>query len=154
LARIADVAALILTRAAELQSILCTGQQQLTIHPRTWAYLKNKLDVEAHQVDVTTFRKRTLAGMKTAWYLQLHKCEYLRFETDADMSNLVRMLGPTSILGNRVKRPKIDQPYAADTHSVLNQVMGSDKRDEWKRWTTNCGFDICSDGEIARLYVR
>jgi hypothetical protein len=154
LARIADAAALILTRAAESQSILCTGRQQLTIHPRTWAYLKNKVNVEAHEVDLTTFRKRTLAGMKTASYSQLHKCEYLRFETDDDMDSLVKTLGPTSILGNRVKRPKIDRPYAADTRSVLNQVMGSEARDEWKRRTTNRGFDICSDGKIARLYVR
>jgi hypothetical protein len=154
LARIADAAASILTRAAESQSILCTGRQQLTIHPRTWAYLKNKLNVEAHRVDLTTFRKRTLAGMKTATYSQLHKCEYLRFETDGDMDSLVKTLGPTSILGNRVKRPKIEKPFAAEHRSILNQVMGSDERDEWKRRTTNRGFDICSDGEIMRLYVR
>jgi hypothetical protein len=48
-----------------------------------------------------------LAGMKTALYSQLHQCEYLHFfETDGDVDNLVKMLGPTSILGNRVKHPK------------------------------------------------
>jgi hypothetical protein len=109
----------------------------LTIHPRTWAYLKNKLNVEAHRVDLTNFRKRTLAGMKTATYSQLHKCEYLRFETDDDMDLLVKTLGPTSILGNRVKRPKIEKPFAAENLSILNQVMGSEERDEWKRQTTN-----------------
>jgi hypothetical protein len=130
LAQIADTAASILTRAAESQSILCTGRQQLTIHPRTWVYLKNKLNVEAHRVDLTTFRKRTLAGMKTAMYLQLRMCEYLRFEIDDDMDLLVERLGPTSILGNIIKCPKIEKPFAAENRSILNQVMGSEEHDE------------------------
>jgi hypothetical protein len=31
--------------------------------------------------------------------------------------------------------------------------MGSEERDEWKWWTTNHGFNICSDGKIVCLYV-
>ena len=92
----------------------------MTIHPRTWAYLKNKVNIEAPRVDLTTFCKHTLAGMKTATYSQLHKCEYLRFETDGDMDALVKMLGPTSIVGNRVKRPKLEKPFAAEHQSILN----------------------------------
>jgi hypothetical protein len=154
LGRIADSAATILTRQAESQMMICTGRGQLTIHKRTWAYLKSKLNVEAHPVDLTTFRKRTLSGIETAGYSQLRKCEYLRLETEADMDNLVKTLGPTSILGNRVKRPKLDIPFAPGTRSIMNQVVGNFERDNWKRRTTNRGFDICSDGDIARMYVR
>ncbi len=154
LGRISDSAATILTRQAESQMMICTGRGQVSIHKRTWAYLKSKLNVEAHPVDLTTFRKRTLSGMKTAGYSQLRKCEYLRLETEADMDNLVKTLGPTSILGNRVKRPKLDIPFAPGTRSIMNQVVGNFERDNWKRRTTNRGFDICSDGDIARMYVR
>jgi hypothetical protein len=42
---------------------------------------------------------------------------------------------------------------------VLNQVKGVsgndiDEQAKFKRRTTGRGFDICSDGDIARLYVR
>ncbi len=159
LSRFADSAASILTRAAESQGTLCTGRQHFDIHPRTWAYIKNKLGVETHPVEVTTHRKRTLAGLKTATYSQVHQCEYIRLETEAHMDALVRTLGPTSVMGNRVKRPKVGFPFQAGTRSVLNQVKGvsDDDIDEgakFKRRTTSRGFDICSDGEIARLYVR
>jgi hypothetical protein len=154
LGRIAESAATILTRQTESQMMICTGRGQLTIHKRTWAYLKSKLNVEVHPVDLTTFRKRTLSGMKTAGYSQLRKCEYLRLETEADMDNLVKTLGPTFVLGNRVKRPKLDIPFAPGTRSIMNQVVGNLERDNWKRRTTNCGFDICSDGDIARMYIR
>ncbi len=70
------------------------------------------------------------------------------------MDNLVKTLGQTSILGNRVKRPKLDVPFAPGTSSIMNQVVGNFERDNWKRRTTNRGFDICSDGDIARMYVR
>jgi hypothetical protein len=66
----------------------------------------------------------------------------------------VKTLGPTSILGNRVKRPKLDIPFAPGNRSIMNQVVGNCERDNWKRRTTNRGFDICSDGDIARMYVR
>jgi hypothetical protein len=55
LGRIADSAATILTRQAESQMMICTGRGQLTIHKRTWVYLKSKLNVEVHPVDLTTF---------------------------------------------------------------------------------------------------
>jgi hypothetical protein len=61
--------------------IYSTGRGQLTIHKRTWAYLKSKLNVEAHPVDLTTFQKCTQSEMKTAGYSQLHKCEYLPAKT-------------------------------------------------------------------------
>jgi hypothetical protein len=158
LSRFADSAAAILTRAAESQGTLCTGRQHFEIHPRTWAYLKNKLGVETHPVEVTTHRKRTLAGMKTATYSQVHQCEYMKLETEEHMDALVRTLGPTSVMGNRVKRPKIGFPHQAGTRSVLNQVNGADNETDegatFKRCTTDRGFDICSDGDIARLYVR
>jgi hypothetical protein len=158
LSRFADSAAAILTRAAESQGTLCTGRQHFDIHPRTWAYIKHKLGVETHPVEVTTHRKRTLAGMKTATYSQVHKCEYIRLQTEEHMDALVRTLGPTSVMGNRVKRPKIGFPHQAGTRSVLNQVNGTnnetDEGANFKRRTTDRGFDICSDGDIARLYVR
>jgi hypothetical protein len=81
---------------------------------------------------VTTFRKRTLSGMKTAGYSQLRKGEYLHLETEGDMGNLVKTLGPTSILGNRVKRPKLDILFAPGTRSIMNQVVGSYEQDNWK----------------------
>ena len=56
LSRFADSAAAILTRAAESQGTLCTGRQHFDIHPRTWAYIKNKLGVETHLVEVTTHK--------------------------------------------------------------------------------------------------
>jgi hypothetical protein len=50
---------------------------------------------------------------------------------DDGMDNIVKKLGPTFILGNRVKHPKIDKPaYFADTRSVFNQVMGSEECDK------------------------
>jgi hypothetical protein len=55
LGRIADSAATILTRQAESQMMICTGRGQLIIHKCTCAYLKSKLNVEAHPVDLTTF---------------------------------------------------------------------------------------------------
>jgi hypothetical protein len=70
------------------------------------------------------------------------------------MDNLVKTLGPTSILGNQVKRPKLDIPFAPGTRSMMNQVVGNFERNNWKCRTTNRGFNICSDGNIARLYVR
>jgi hypothetical protein len=86
LGRIADLAAMILTRQAESQMMICTGRGQLSIHKHTWAYLKSKLNVEVHPVDLTTFRKRTLSGIKTAgYYSQLRKCKYLCLETGASI---------------------------------------------------------------------
>ena len=134
--------------------VICTGWGQVSIHKRTWAYLKSKLNAKAHPVDLTTFRKCTLSGMKTAGYSQLCKCEYLHLETEADMNNLVKTLGSTSILGNRVKRPKLDIPFAPRTRSIMSQVVGNLERNNWKRRTTNRGFDICSNGDIARMYVH
>jgi hypothetical protein len=154
LGRIVDSVATILTRQAESQMIICTSRGQLTILKHTWAYLKCKLNVEVHQVDLTTFWERTLSGMKTAGYSQLRKCEYPCLETEADMDNLVKTLGPTSVLGNRVKRPKLNIPFAPGTRSIMNQVVGNFKCNNWKHRTTNFGFDICSDGDIARMYVR
>jgi hypothetical protein len=74
------------------------------------------------------------------------------------MYAFVRMLGPTFLMGNKVKPLKVGFPYQADMHSVLNQVKGvtDDKIDEgakFKHRTTGRGFDIYSDGDITLLYI-
>jgi hypothetical protein len=157
LLRFADSTVAILMHAAESQGILCTGRQHFDIHPHTWAYIKNKLGEETHPVEVSTNHKCTLAGMKTATYAQVHKCEYIWLETEEHMDALVRMLGLTSVMGNQVKHPKVGFPHQAGTCTVLKQVNGANnKTDEgsnFKCRTTDRGFDICSDGDITRLYV-
>jgi hypothetical protein len=140
LSRFADSATAILTRAAESKGNMCTGQQHFKIHPahvglyqeQTWS--RNSPS------------KRTLAGMKTETYSQVHQCEYMRLETEEHMDTLVRMLGPTSVMGNWVKRPKVGFPHQAHTRSVLNQGNCADNE-------TDEGDTFKRHGDIARLYV-
>jgi hypothetical protein len=81
----------------------------------------------------------------------------MRLETEEHMDTLVRTLGPTSVMRNRVKHPKVGFTHQSGTRSVLNQVNSADNETDegatFKCRTTNRGFDICSDGDIARLYI-
>ena len=156
LSRIADASATILTRAAESQGR--SGSAQVFVSPRTVQFLQRGLGLEPYEYDIHTSHKRTLSGCKTFFFKRKRHCKYFRMETETQLENLMKLIGPTIVIGNRIKRMRPGtsfQPLAEN--DLVNAVVTDPSATPsvlFKRRTTRRGVDICTDGEVLKLYIR
>jgi hypothetical protein len=154
LSRIADKAGDLLTREAVSQGEFPSVRGEVAMDPRTIAYIKTfcKMDC-SKRLNVSTRHKRTLAGVETQFFQRRRSCEYIRWDTDDQLACLTKLFGPTSFVGNRIRRP--NGTYKAKPGRTMNVLVCEELgADEFKRRTRRRGFDIMTDGEICRLFIR
>jgi hypothetical protein len=154
LSRIADKAGELLTREAVSQGEFPSVRGEVATDPRTISFIKAFCKVDCQKrIDVTTRHKRTLAGVETEFFQRRRQCEYFRWDTDAELGALTKLFGPTSIVGNRIRQP--NGTYKAKPGRTMNVVVcANHQAEEFKRRTRRRGFDIMTDGEICRLFIR
>jgi hypothetical protein len=154
LSRIADKAGDLLTREAVSQGEFPSVRGEVATDPRTISFIKTFCKVTSQkEIDVTTRHKRTLSGVETEFFRRRRRCEYIRWDTDAELGCLTQLFGPTTIAGNRIRRPNGNyKPKPGRTLNVL--VCDEFAAEEFKRRTRRRGFDIMTDGEICRVFIR
>ena len=146
LSRIADKAGDLLTREAVSQGEFPSVRGEVSTDPRTIAFIKSFCKVDCSKIlELSTRHKRTLAGVETEFFKRQRRCEYLRWDTDAQLESLTKLFGPMSIVGNHIRRP--NGTYKAKPGRTMNVVVCDDvAADEFKRRTRRRGFDIMTDG--------
>lgn len=150
LQRILDEADKILNRSADTNR----GTGSTFIHPVTLDFLDRNTQQHTNLISRTTFRKRTDSGVITRVRRKQNVWKVFRFQTVAELRKLFSIFGPTIVVGNRTRRPPVNQPFSPSAGSTQRVVVPSNSDEVFTFHSGKSGIDLATDGYSIRLYIR
>lgn len=162
LQRICDAADRILNRAAESQGTWCSARSlPFTIQKTTMNHIKSRTGMsDSFRVKHRLSRKRTKSGLETQLFVMGEEWDLYRFETNDQLQKLLEVFGPTILMGNRARRPKVERPNTPVYGGFINVVAGTEDGGEsvqqatFQRFTDKQGVDMAFNGSDFRLTIR
>jgi hypothetical protein len=150
---IGDLADKILNREGQLQGHFHRSIGETTIGPPTFHFLRSKIGPSFRRTKRQLFRCRTDSGLVTKAVAEKEKWTLFRFETSSQLDTLFSIFGPTIMVGNRTKRPRVGTAYIPNFGTRINVVSGVTVRSTGVS-TRNTGVDLLTNGRLLRLIVR